>query len=115
MTWGLENTWSYHETKRSLNQDAAYQPESDEKTFRTFAFNEGSSKVREPMLLCFERHMELWDAFNEDFEKDADSSDSQKKFLKYKNEQDPFCMKQAEKQAPVLYFDFIADNSKNMY
>jgi hypothetical protein len=121
MTWGLENTWSYYETKRTVEQDAAWKPESGGKAYRTFAFK-ATSEVLKLMGECGQRHFEVWDAYQAALTKREISPppnggpDSERRaFLAYAAQQDPLCVKHAEKQAPALYFDFVADSTSNEY
>jgi len=122
MTWGLENTWSYREPSqgRTLEQDAASRPESSGKRYRTFEFKEGLSDVDEPRFQCVERHFQLWNAYQTAIKKGKiprplkgghlDTDTERRAFVAYKTQADPFCSKHADKQAPVLYFDFVADS-----
>jgi hypothetical protein len=119
MTWGLENTWSYRELHqgRTYEQDAAYRPESGGKRYRTFEFIEGKKDVDEPRFECLERHFQLWEAYQAAIKEGeipsppkGDPDSERRAFVAYKTQMDPFCTMHADKQAPALYFDFIADS-----
>lgn len=62
LKWGLENTWSYRETERSPDEDAAVRSDNRRKLYRTFAFNDDQAVVN-AMLKCFDRHFKLWDQY----------------------------------------------------
>src|SRR5260370_35373758 len=106
MTWGLENTWSYDETKRSLDEDLAFHRKSKGKEYRTFAFT-NREEVVDPMLKCFSRHSELWEAYREStknkpapFSGVGTDNSNKSAFEAFKAQRDPFCTEQFKKQAP---------------
>ena len=111
MTWGLQNTWSYHESRRGYQEDAAYHPEEQGEKYRTFGFS-NAQDVLPPMFKCFERHFELWKQYQYIIKnRDGSPKPDRKDFERFKSEQDPTCDQHAKKQAPVLYFDFVASSS----
>lgn len=119
MRWGLENVWSYHEPAkgRTFNQDAAYKPAPAGKTYRTFEFIEGKKDVDEPRFSCLERHFQVWEAYKKAIKEgkiptggEFDSDSARRSFAAYRTRMDPLCVAHADKQAPVLYFDFLADS-----
>lgn len=117
MKWGLENTWSYVETRRAEGEDLSVASKSKEQKYRAFAFNDRDREVREPMLKCFQRHEALWDQFRKSGAQEKrstaraaapqDADADRLAFEAYKTKNDPFCSEHAKKQAPRLYFDFV--------
>jgi len=111
LTWGLENTLSYKETSRTYQEDGAYHLKTKGKRYRTFAFN-NNPEVIDPMLKCFDRHFVLWAQYkNEIVRREGSAKPDRRDFEKFKLERDPTCDQHAKKQAPVLYFDFVASSS----
>ena len=104
MLWGLENTWSYRETKRSLDEDGAVRSKKPQKEYRAFAFSNDKSVV-DPMLQCFDRHFKLWDQYRKTL---GGGQPTKAGFEKFKSGEDPACDQHAKRQAPVLYFDFVS-------
>ncbi|MFZ4856961.1 MAG: hypothetical protein ACOYL3_11240 [Desulfuromonadaceae bacterium] len=105
LKWGLENNWSYSE---SLQPDyGETRPKAKAKKYRTFTLS--GREVTESLRKCLERHFKIWDEYKVSLVAQPGQPKPDKKdFEKFKAERDPFCDQHAVKQAPVLYFDFIA-------
>lgn len=113
LRWGLENAWSYRETTRKLDEDATVGTGGKQNTYRTFAFN-NAPQVVDTMLQCFGRHFTLWEKFNKTQDVSGPPDARRRAFDQYKASEDPTCDQHAKKQAPVLYFDFVA-NTKDEF
>ena len=115
MKWGLENTWSYYEPAqgRAEDEDAAtHRSKSTARRYRTFAFTEGKSEVREPFLACINGIMGLWDKYRRSApapSAGADADFARDQFRAFVTREDPKCIGQLNRTAPRLYFDFTAD------
>lgn len=108
MAWGLENTWSYWETQRTIEQDASWKPPSVGKKYRTFAFKDGKTEVNNLRFPCYERHFEFWDKYQDAIAESGDSAAPDRiDFEEFKSKNDAICDQHAKQQAPVLYFDFV--------
>lgn len=119
LKWGLENTWSYSEVRRSEGEDLSVRSKSTDKKYRAFEFKEKSEEVLKPFLGCLQRHEDLWRRYEANVIKKKYPAGlpkekheaEQKEFESYKKDNDPFCREQAKKQAPRLYFDFVANTA----
>lgn len=115
MKWGLENTWSYYEEREGRpDYDRDGLPKVKSKRYRTFAFADGKTEVREPWSACIDGIKQLWNRYQRmaptpGIGANADAGRNQ--FLEYIALEDPKCIGQLKKTAPRLYFDFTTDTT----
>jgi hypothetical protein len=117
MKWGLENTWSYYEPAqgRTGDEDAATRGgKSAARRYRTFAFAEGKTEVREPWLACINEVMRLWGPYQRSappLGASAGADSARDQFRAHLAIVDPKCVGQFKKTAPQLYFEFVTDTA----
>jgi hypothetical protein len=104
LTWGLENTEYFQETKSTKGESPAYhsKAKNHDKYYREFIHD---SKYNNDNYEFLKRRYKLWEAFEESTASNKERTKIN--FLKYVENRDPYFVGMVKRLAPQLYFDFV--------